>query len=91
MTPSSRIDVIVDALPTLLVVAAWGLAAAALHCGLRGIGEWDLVLTMASAPIAMVVVGVGWGQQKGSLESGLDAAIVTGTVVGLLFLLSLFA
>ena len=85
--PASRLDLLVQALPTLLAVGLWGVATAALYGGVRGIAAWDLIMVLAIAPIVMLLVGYAWGQQKDSFEAGLDAAIIVGVLAGLLFLL----
>lgn len=88
LEPPSRTALIGEATPTLFVVVLWGAFAAALFCGVKGVREWDIIMTIAIVPLAMLVVGVVWGSQKSNFSSGLDAAIVTGAVAGALFFIA---
>ena len=84
----SRGALLLDAGPTLLVVALWAMIAAVIYCAATGTSEWDIVMTVAVGPLAMMAAGAGWGSHQGSVTSGLDAAIVTGAAIGALFVLA---
>lgn len=86
--PPSSSALLLDAAPTLAVVALWSIITAIGYCAAQGIAEWDIVLTVAAGPLAMLIAGLAWGSHKHRFASGLDAAIVTGSAVGLLFVIA---
>jgi|GEM_PF-6047644 len=88
--PVSRTGLVVEATPTLFVVLLWGAFAAVIYSAVKGVSEWDIIMAIATVPLAMLVVGAAWGSRRSQLSSGLDAAIVTGAVVGALFVIAMF-
>ena len=84
----TRTELLMNAGPTLVVIALWAMVAAVLYCAATGTREWDIVMTVVAGPLLMLVAGLSWGSHKRRFGSGLDAAIVTGTAVGVLFALA---
>ena len=87
-SPPSKTELFFDATPTLVAVALWAMAGAVMYCAVTGTSEWDIVMVVASGPLAMLAIGVAWGSQKKTLTSGIDAALIAGAAIGGLFVVA---